>query len=112
VKTVLGRRRYFRGLSQVAGYQKAALLRSAVNAPIQGTSADIIKIAMLRVDELLRDYQARLLLQVHGELVFEVPPNEVAELQPKIKAAMESAVELSVKLEVDVHTGKNWMEAK
>jgi len=112
VKTVLGRRRYFRGLSQVAGYQKAALLRSAVNAPIQGTSADIIKIAMLRVDELLRDYQARLLLQVHDELVFEVPPNEVAELQPKIKAAMESAVELSVKLEVDVHTGKNWMEAK
>jgi len=112
VKTVLGRRRYFRGLSQVGGYQKAALLRSAVNAPIQGTSADIIKIAMLRVDELLQDYQARLLLQVHDELVFEVPPDEVAELQPKIKAAMESAVELSVKLEVDVHTGKNWMEAK
>jgi DNA polymerase I len=112
VKTILGRRRYFRGLSQTGGYQKAALLRSAVNAPIQGTSADIIKIAMLRVDELLQDYQARLLLQVHDELVFEVPPDEVAELQPKIKAAMESAVELSVKLEVDIHTGKNWMEAK
>jgi DNA polymerase I len=112
VKTILGRRRYFRGLSQVGGYQKAALLRSAVNAPIQGTSADIIKIAMLRVDELLQGYQARLLLQVHDELVFEVPPDEVAELQPKIKAAMESALELSVKLEVDIHTGKNWMEAK
>jgi DNA polymerase-1 len=112
VKTILGRRRYFHGISQIGGYQKAALLRSAVNAPIQGTSADIIKIAMLRVDELLRGYQARLLLQVHDELVFEVPPDEVAELQPKIKAAMESAVELSVKLEVDVHTGKNWMEAK
>jgi DNA polymerase-1 len=112
VKTILGRRRYFRGLSQIGGYQKAALLRSAVNAPIQGTSADIIKIAMLRVDELLRDYQARLLLQVHDELVFEVPPDEVAELQPKIKAAMEFALELSVKLEVDIHTGKNWMEAK
>jgi DNA polymerase I len=112
VKTILGRRRYFRGLSQTGGYQKAALLRSAVNAPIQGTSADIIKIAMLRVDELLQDYQARLLLQVHDELVFEVPPDEVAELQPKIKAAMESALELSVKLEVDIHTGKNWMEAK
>ncbi len=112
VKTVLGRRRYFRGLSQINGYQKAALLRSAVNAPIQGTSADIIKIAMLRVDELLQGYQARLLLQVHDELVFEVPPDEVDELQPKIKAAMESAVALSVKLEVDIHTGKNWMEAK
>ncbi len=112
VKTILGRRRYFRGLSQVGGYQKAALLRSAVNAPIQGTSADIIKIAMLRVDELLQNYQARLLIQVHDELVFEIPPDEVAELQPKIKAAMENAVELSVKLEVDIHTGKNWMEAK
>jgi DNA polymerase-1 len=112
VQTVLGRRRYFRGLSQIGGYQKAALLRSAVNAPIQGTSADIIKIAMLRVDELLQGYQAKLLLQVHDELVFEVPPDEVAELQPKIKAAMELAVELSVKLEVDIHTGKNWMEAK
>jgi DNA polymerase-1 len=112
VKTVLGRRRYFRGLSQTGGYQKAEMLRSAVNAPIQGTSADIIKVAMLRVDELLRGYQARLLLQVHDELVFEVPPDEVAELQPKIKEIMESAVELSVRLEVDIHTGKNWMEAK
>ena len=112
VKTILGRRRYFRGLSHIGGYQKAALLRSAVNAPIQGASADIIKIAMLRVNELLSGYQARLLLQVHDELVFEVPADEVAELQPKIKAAMESAVELSVKLEVDIHTGKNWMEAK
>ncbi|MBD2188513.1 DNA polymerase I [Pseudanabaena mucicola] len=112
VKTVLGRRRYFRGLSQINGYQKAALLRSAVNAPIQGTSADIIKVAMLRVDDILQNYQARLLLQVHDELVFEVPPDEVDELQPKIKAAMESAVELSVKLEVDIHTGRNWMEAK
>jgi DNA polymerase-1 len=87
-------------------------LRSAVNAPIQGTSADIIKVAMLRVNELLSGYQTKLLLQVHDELVFEVPPDEVAELQPKIKAAMESALELSVKLEVDIHTGKNWMEAK
>jgi len=112
VETILGRRRYFRNLSQIGGYQKAALLRSAVNAPIQGTSADIIKVAMLQVNEILQDYKARLLLQVHDELVFEVPLDEVAELQPKIKAAMESAGELSVKLEVDVHTGKNWMEAK
>ncbi|NUN66444.1 DNA polymerase I [Pseudanabaena biceps] len=112
VKTVLGRRRYFRGLDQIGGYQKAAMLRSAVNAPIQGTSADIVKVAMLKVHEILQEYQARLLLQVHDELVFEVPISEVAELQPKIKNAMETAVELSVKLEVDIHTGKNWMEAK
>ncbi len=112
VETILGRRRYFRNLRDMGGYQKAALLRSAVNAPIQGTSADIIKVAMLQVNEILQDYKAQLLLQVHDELVFEVPLDEVAELQPKIKAAMESAVDLSVKLEVDVHTGKNWMEAK
>ncbi|MBD2151448.1 DNA polymerase I [Pseudanabaena sp. FACHB-1277] len=112
VQTILGRRRYFRGLRDSGGYQKAALLRSAVNAPIQGTSADIVKLAMLQVHELLKDYQARLLLQVHDELVFEVPVNEVAELQPRIKQAMESALELSVKLEVDIHTGKNWMDAK
>ncbi|MCA6604618.1 MAG: DNA polymerase I, partial [Pseudanabaena sp. M007S1SP1A06QC] len=112
VKTVLGRRRYFRNLKDMTGYQKAALLRSAVNAPIQGTSADIVKLAMLRVHEILKDYQAQLLLQVHDELVFEVPPDEIEELQPKIKAAMESALDLSVKLEVDIHTGKNWMEAK
>ena len=112
VKTLLGRRRYFRNLSDIGGYQKAALLRSAVNAPIQGASADIIKVAMLQVNEILKDYKARLLLQVHDELVFEIPLDEVAELQPKIKAAMESAVELSVKLEVDIHTGNNWMEAK
>jgi DNA polymerase-1 len=119
VQTVLGRRRYFHGLSQnfhglsqIGGYQKAALLRSAVNAPIQGTSADIVKLAMLKVHEILKDYQAHLLLQVHDELVFEVPPDEIAELQPQIKAAMESSLELSVKIEVDIHTGKNWMEAK
>ncbi|HBC42190.1 MAG TPA: DNA polymerase I [Pseudanabaena sp.] len=112
VKTVLGRRRYFRNLKDMTGYQKAALLRSAVNAPIQGTSADIVKLAMLRVHEILKDYQAQLLLQVHDELVFEVPPDEIEELQPKIKEAMESALDLSVKLEVDIHTGKNWMEAK
>ncbi|MBD2176158.1 DNA polymerase I [Pseudanabaena sp. FACHB-1998] len=112
VQTVLGRRRYFHNIKDIGGYQKAALLRSAVNAPIQGTSADIVKLAMLRVHDLLKDYQARLLLQVHDELVFEVPPDEVAELQPKIKLAMETALELSVKIEVDIHTGKNWMEAK
>jgi len=71
-----------------------------------------VKLAMLRVHEILKDYQAQLLLQVHDELVFEVPPDEIEELQPKIKAAMESALDLSVKLEVDIHTGKNWMEAK
>jgi len=130
VQTIFGRRRYFNftdgklrslhGTDPAAidldklrtnGYE-AGLLRAAANAPIQGSSADIIKIAMIRLHELLKDYQANLLLQVHDELVFEIPPNEWDELQPKITAAMESAVSLKVPLKVEAHAGPNWMEAK
>jgi DNA polymerase-1 len=94
------------------GAYDAGLLRSAANAPIQGSSADIIKIAMIQMHEVLRDYQAKLLLQVHDELVLEVPPDEWEELQIKIKSVMENAVQLDVPLVVDVHQGENWMEAK
>ncbi|HEY9835135.1 MAG TPA: DNA polymerase, partial [Stenomitos sp.] len=92
----------------------AGLLRAAANAPIQGSSADIIKIAMVNVHKLLQSYQeqARLLLQVHDELVFEVQPDVWEELQPKIRETMESAVQLSVPLMVDIHAGQNWMETK
>jgi DNA polymerase-1 len=131
VETILGRRRYFNfnstsirkykgnnpkdiDLDKLKGLDQydAGLLRAAANAPIQGSSADIIKIAMVKIHELLQNYQARLLLQVHDELVFEVPPEEWEELQPKIRETMESAVELSVPLVVDVHAGQNWMETK
>lgn len=129
VETILGRRRYFdftsNSLRQLRnsnpedinlsklknlGAYDAGLLRSAANAPIQGSSADIIKIAMVRLHEVLKKYQARLLLQVHDELVFEVPPQEWEELQPQIKSVMENAVSLSVPLVVDVRAGENWME--
>lgn len=131
VETILKRRRYFnftshdllraRGNDPKAidlnkfknlGPNDAALLRAAANAPIQGSSADIIKIAMVKMHEVLKNYQARLLLQVHDELIFEVPPSEWEELQPKIRETMESAVQLSVPLVVDVHAGQNWMETK
>ncbi|ABA20205.1 DNA polymerase A [Trichormus variabilis ATCC 29413] len=131
VETILGRRRYFNfdstsllnlkgsnpediDLSKLKnlGAKDAGLLRSAANAPIQGSSADIIKIAMVQIHEVLKKYQARLLLQVHDELVFEVPPQEWAELQPQIKSVMENAVKLSVPLVVDVRAGENWMETK
>jgi DNA polymerase-1 len=131
VETILGRRRYFEFNSGTLRNSKgknpneidlnklgvrdqydAGMLRAAANAPIQGSSADIIKIAMVNVHELLENYQARLLLQVHDELVFEVPPDEWEELQPKIRETMESAVELTVPLVVDVHAGQNWMETK
>lgn len=136
VQTILGRRRYFNfqnnrlyqlrnrkpeeiDLDSLKGLSAsdAGLLRAAANAPIQGSSADIIKIAMIRLHEVLQNYQARLLLQVHDELVFEVPANEWEELQLQIKATMETALEntdvkFSVPLLVDVRAGQNWMETK
>ncbi|MDB9315434.1 DNA polymerase I [Spirulina sp. CS-785/01] len=92
--------------------EDAQLLRGAANAPIQGSSADIIKIAMVKLYEILQDYQAKLLLQVHDELVLEVPPQELTDLREKIRTTMENAVELSVPLVVEVRTGENWMEVK
>ncbi len=130
VQTIFGRRRYFEfmteSLRKLRGteaeaitlddlkptYTDAQLLRSAANAPIQGSSADIIKIAMVKLTPLLAPYQARLLLQVHDELIFEMPPQEWETLQSTIKTTMETAVELSIPLQVDLHAGENWMEAK
>ncbi|NEP37022.1 DNA polymerase I, partial [Moorena sp. SIO3B2] len=131
VETILGRRRYFsfsgnslrrlqgKALDQIdldklksINPYDAGSLRAAANSPIQGSSADIIKIAMVNLYQELQKYQARLLLQVHDELIFEIPPDEWEELQVKIRETMESAVELSVPLVVEIHAGDNWMEAK
>jgi DNA polymerase I len=131
VETVCGRRRYFkfesgklRGLkgsdpSQInlddlgnLGVLDAGHLRAAANAPIQGSSADIIKLAMISIDKLLQPYQAKMLLQVHDELVLEIPQDEWEELQPKIKATMEGAIDLSVPMVAEIGSGANWMEAK
>ncbi|MEG4418001.1 DNA polymerase I [Microcoleus sp. LAD1_D5] len=131
VTTILGRRRYLKFESESlldlkgrnpqdihsdrlksVSRDDAQSLRAAANAPIQGSSADIIKLAMIEVHKILQNYQARLLLQVHDELIFEVPPDEWEELQPKIRMAMENALPLSVPLTVDIHAGQNWMETK
>ena len=130
VNTILGRRRYVNlisdSLKRLRGndpenivldslkysYSDAQTLRAAANSPIQGSSADIIKIAMIKLQDILQDYQARLLLQVHDELVLEVPPEEWSQLQPIIKSTMEEAVQLSIPLAVEIAAGKNWMEAK
>lgn len=129
VETIQGRRRYFkftsRELQQLRGQDPnsiqleklhpgrydAGLLRAAANAPIQGSSADIIKIAMVELHGILKSHQARLLLQVHDELVFELPAEEWLELEPLIKTTMEGVVPLQVPLVVDVHAAENWMEA-
>lgn len=87
--------------------------RTAMNHPMQGTAADIIKIAMRRVQEELlnRGYQSKLMLQVHDELDFSVPENEVEEITRLVKEIMENVVELKVPLVVDVSAGSNWAQA-
>ena len=86
--------------------------RTAVNSPIQGTAADLIKLAMIRIHRELRErrLESRMLLQVHDELVFEVPESEMETLQALVKQEMESVHSLSVPLVVDVGAGRNWME--
>lgn len=130
VETILGRRRYVNltsdSLKQLRGsnpeaidleklkysYYDAQTLRAAANSPIQGSSADIIKIAMIKLNDILQDYRTRLLLQVHDELVLEVPPEEWSQLQSAIASTMENAVQLSIPLAVEIDAGHNWMEAK
>ena len=90
---------------------RSAAERNAVNAPIQGSAADIIKIAMLRIHEKLKDYDSQMLLQVHDELVFDAKKSELDALTNMIKNEMEQAYKLQVPLVVDVGTGTNWLEA-
>ncbi len=114
VTTVLGRRRYFRDLPNATKQHRAALLRAAFNAPIQGTSADLIKRATVAIAQFLREggYQTRLLLQVHDELVFEVPAAETEVVVQPICDRMVQALPLSVPLVVEARLGRNWLEAK
>jgi DNA polymerase I len=133
VETILGRRRYFtfdspslralrgKSLTELAevnldkikmnAYERG-LLRAAANAPIQGSSADLIKAAMIRLHEALKPYQANLLLQVHDELVLEVHPSDLEVVRSLIQTTMENAVPLSIPLVAEVHSGENWMTVK
>ncbi|HEV1288072.1 MAG TPA: DNA polymerase I [Bryobacteraceae bacterium] len=86
--------------------------RIAVNTPLQGAAADLIKLAMIRIDEKLRGMQAKMLLQVHDELVLEAPPEEVEEVSAMVKSAMEGVRKLEVPLLVDIGSGENWRDAK
>ena len=112
-ETVLGRRRYLPDIASNNATVRAFAERNAVNAPIQGSAADIIKVAMVRMQAALNEHQlnARMIMQVHDELVFDVPVDEVAQLEGLIEAAMADAVKLAVPLVVDMSTGQNWLEA-
>ena len=113
VETVFGRRLYLSDIRARNPQLRQAAERAAINAPMQGTAADIIKRAMLAVDRWLREsgFPARMLMQVHDELVFEVAEDAVTEAGERIRAAMVAAAELRVPLEVDIGVGANWDEA-
>lgn len=112
VETILGRRRYLKDINSRNAIVKGHAERNAINAPIQGSAADIIKIAMINLHEKLqKDFKTKMLLQVHDELIFDVPKTELEPVQKLIKETMESAVKLSIPLIVDIGVGENWLEA-
>jgi len=112
VTTCLGRRRYLPELNTANPVARNAAERMAMNAPIQGSSADMIKVAMVRVDEALRQrgLRTRMLLQVHDELLLEAPPDEVDAVQGLVREVMESAMPLIVPSKVDIKVGADWSE--
>jgi DNA polymerase-1 len=113
VETMTGRRRYLRDINSANGTIRAAAERIAMNTPIQGTAADMIKLAMARVHDALEvgGYKTRMLLQVHDELLFEVPNEEADSVKPMVVDAMKNALPLRVPVVVDAGFGKNWLEA-
>ena len=113
VQTVLGRRRYLKDINTGNQVVRGAAERNAVNAPIQGSAADIIKIAMINIHKKLEEgkYKTKMLLQVHDELVFDCHKDELEEMKQLIQSEMENAYKLSVPLDVEVGIGQNWLEA-
>lgn len=113
VQTVLGRRRYLKDINSANAIVRSGAERNAVNAPIQGSAADIIKIAMINIFQKLstENWKSKMLLQVHDELVFDVHNSELDKIQIMIKSEMENAFKLVVPLEVEIGIGKNWLEA-
>ncbi len=109
-ETVLGRRRYLPDLTSDNRQRREMAERMALNAPIQGSAADIIKVAMLRVDSAIRSagLRSRMLLQVHDELVFEVAPGELSTVQALVREEMGGAYPLDVPLEVSLGGGRDW----
>jgi DNA polymerase-1 len=112
-QTILGRRRYLKDINSQNAIVRGGAERNAVNAPIQGSAADIIKIAMITIHKKLTDenWKSKMLLQVHDELVFDVHNSELEKIQPMIKYEMENAFTLNVPLTVEIGQGKDWLAA-
>ena len=113
VETILGRRRYLRDINSRNQTQRGFAERNAINAPIQGSAADIIKLAMINIQAWIKaeGMQSRMVMQVHDELVFDAKESEVSLLTEKVREFMQNAVQLSVPLEVGIGVGDNWLEA-
>jgi DNA polymerase-1 len=112
VQTLFGRRRYIPDINSRVYQFRQAAERAAANMPIQGSSADIMKVAMIHTYEMLKKekFRAKMLLQVHDELLFEAPEDEVPSLAGKVYEAMSGAYPLEVTLDVEVKTGKTWAD--
>ena len=113
VETIMGRRRYLQNINSQNNMLRSSSERNAINAPIQGSAADIIKIAMININSELKkqSLKSKMLLQVHDELVFDVHKSEKDQIKDIVKTTMESAVKLKVPLKIDLEFGKNWLEA-
>jgi len=113
VKTQTGRRRHLRDITSRNRTLKQAAERLAMNSPIQGTAADMLKLAMIKVHHALREggFKTRMLLTVHDELVFDMHKKEEAKVKPVIEECMKTALKLDVPIEVEMGTGENWLEA-
>ena len=113
VETILGRRRYLNNINSQNSIIRSADERNAVNSPIQGSAADIIKLAMIGIQTKINQTKlsSKMLLQVHDELIFEVPKNEIQQMKEIIKFEMENASPLSVPLSVEIGEGENWLNA-
>ena len=112
VETLLGRRRYIPDIKHANRNLREYAERTAYNMPIQGTQADIVKLAMLNLMPELQETGAKLMLQVHDELVLEAPTENAEAVAETVKRIMEGAFDLSVPLTAEVGLGKNWLEAK
>ena len=114
VQTILGRKRAIPEINHANRQLREAAERMAINMPVQGTSADIIKVAMINLDREIakRKLKSQMILQVHDELIFEVPKAEMEEMGKLSSELMSTALELSVPLKVDIKTGLNWGEMK
>jgi DNA polymerase-1 len=113
VETLLGRRRYLRDVNSANPTVRGYAERNAINAPIQGSAADMIKIAMINIHHEIinRKLNAKMTMQVHDELVFDVPKNEIEIMQPLVKELMQNALKTTIPIVVETGTGNNWLEA-